>query len=81
MNWGLGPKVVDFRTCCNSNIQKYPIVCKIDENSDAYKNGLRIGDSITKLNNHSLAFKEVNTLLSDFLYEKKISNSLKLTFF
>ena len=65
----------------NSNIQKYPVVCKIDKSSDAYKNGLQIGDSITKLNNHSLAFKEVNTLLSDFLYEKKISKFLKLKIF
>ena len=65
----------------NSNVQRFPIVCKINENSEAFKQGLRIGHSIIKLNNHSLEYKDVKTLLSDFLYEKKISNSLKLTFF
>ena len=65
----------------NSNLQRFPIVCKIDENSEAFKKGLRKGHNITKLNDHSLEYKDVNTLLSDFLYEKKIHNHLKLTFF
>lgn len=65
----------------NSNVQRFPIVCKINKTSELYKLGLRVGHSITKLNNHSLEYKDINTILSDFLYEKKISNSLKITFF
>lgn len=73
--------IFNFSFDGNSNLQRFPIVCKIDENSEAFKKGLRKGHNITKLNGHSLEYKDVNTLLSDFLYEKKIHNHLKLTFF
>ena len=63
----------------SNNIQKYPIVIKIDENSEAYKQGLRVGHKIIKLNNYSLEYKDVNTILSDFIYEKKTSDFLNLT--
>ena len=62
-----------------SNVQKYPIVCKIDENSQAYKQGLRVGHTLIKLNNHYLEYKDVKTVLSDFIYEKKNSQFIKLT--
>lgn len=65
----------------NSNIQRFPIVCKINKTSEAYKLGLRIGHSIIKINEHSFEYKDIDTILSDFLYEKKISNSLKIRFF
>jgi len=63
----------------SNNIQKYPIVIKIDENSETYKQGLRVGHKIIKLNNYSLEYKDVNTILSDFIYEKKTSDFLNLT--
>lgn len=61
--------------------QQYPVVCKIDVNSDAYKCGLRIGHTITKLNNYSLEFKDRDTLLSDFIYEKSNNKVLHLTIY
>ena len=62
-----------------SKVQKYPIVYKIDEKSDVYKAGLRIGHQIIKLNGYSLAYKDIKTVQSDFTYEKKSSDFLTLT--
>ena len=74
------PKISIFNYFSNtSNLQKYPIVCKIDEDSEAYKEGLRIGHKIIKLNDFSLEYKDLNTILSDFDYEKKSSDFIKLT--
>ena len=61
-----------------SKFQQYPIVCKIDEESEAYKQGLRIGHKIIELNGHSLEYKDVKTILSDFTYERKTSDFLIL---
>lgn len=63
----------------DTNVQKYPIVYKIEENSEAYNQGLRIGHKIIKLNNYSLENKDLNTVLSDFNYEKKTTDVLTLT--
>ena len=63
----------------DTNVQKYPIVSKIEENSEAYNQGLRIGHKIIKLNNYSLENKDINTVLSDFNYEKKTTDVLTLT--
>ena len=63
----------------NTNVQKYPIVSKIDENCEAYNQGLRIGDKIIKLNDYSLEYKDIKTVLSDFTYERKSSDFIKLT--
>ena len=74
------PKSSFFKFFSNqSKKQKYPIVYKIDEESEAYKQGLRVGDKIIKLNGYSLEYKDANTILSDFTYEKKSSNFLTLT--
>ena len=74
------PKSSIFKFFSNkSNLQKYPIVHKVDEGSDAYKEGLRIGHQIIKLNGYSLEYKDIKTLLSDFIYEKKSSDFLTLT--
>lgn len=62
----------------DTNIQKYPIVSKIDENCEAYNQGLRIGDKIIKLNNYSLEYKDIKTVLSDFTYERKNSDFITL---
>jgi hypothetical protein len=62
-----------------SNLQKYPIVCKIDVESEAYKQGLRIGHKIIKLNSYTLEYKDVKTILSDFTYERRSSDFLTLT--
>ena len=70
----------DFFTSSKEK-QQYPVVCKININSDAYKQGLRIGHTITKLNNYSLEFKDINTLLSDFAYEKANNKVLHLTIY
>ena len=63
----------------DTNVQKYPIVSKIEENSEAYNQGLRIGHKIIKLNNYSLENKDINTVISDFNYEKKTTDVLTLT--
>jgi hypothetical protein len=63
----------------DTNVQKYPIVSKIEENSEAYNQGLRIGHKIIKLNNYSLENKDINTVISDFNYEKKTTDFLTLT--
>ena len=63
----------------DNNLQKYPIVSKIEENSEAYNQGLRIGHKIIKLNNYSLENKDLKTVLSDFNYEKKTTDVLTLT--
>jgi C-terminal processing protease CtpA/Prc len=63
----------------DTNVQKYPIVYKIEENSEAYNQGLRIGHKIIKLNNYSLENKDLKTVLSDFNYEKKTTDVLTLT--
>lgn len=63
----------------DTNVQKYPIVSKIEENSEAYNQGLRIGHKIIKLNNYSLENKDINTFLSDFNYEKSTADFLTLT--
>ena len=62
-----------------SNVQQYPIVCKINQESEAYKEGLRVGHKIIKLNGHSLEYRDVKTILSDFTYERKTSDFITLT--
>ena len=62
-----------------ADVQQYPIVCKIDEETEAYKQGLRIGHKIIKLNGYTLEYKDVKTILSDFTYERKSSVFLTLT--
>ena len=42
----------NFFSKVDNNLQKYPIVSKIEENSEAYNQGLRIGHKIIKLNNY-----------------------------
>tara|TARA_B100001173_G_C15888939_1_gene504762 strand:+ start:180 stop:497 length:318 start_codon:yes stop_codon:yes gene_type:complete len=63
----------------DTNVQQYPIICKIDEESEIYKQGLRIGHKIIKLNGYSLEYKDVKTILSDFEYEMETSDFLTLT--
>ena len=63
----------------DSEVQQYPIICKIEENSEAYNQGLRIGHKIIKLNGHTLEYKDIKTLLSDFTYERKTSDFITLT--
>tara|TARA_B000000565_G_C23707957_1_gene348429 strand:+ start:432 stop:752 length:321 start_codon:yes stop_codon:yes gene_type:complete len=60
-------------------IIKYPIVCKIDHSSAAYKNGLRAGDTVIQLNNISFLEKDIKTIQSDFASEKENCDYLKLT--
>ena len=73
------PSIFNFFSEENTNLQKYPIVSRIDETSEAYKQGLRSGHKFIKLNGHSLEYKDVKTLLSDFTYERKTSDFLTLT--
>ena len=63
----------------DTEVQQYPIVSKIEDNSEAYNQGLRIGHKIIKLNNYSLENKDLKTVLSDFNYEKKTTDVLILT--
>jgi len=70
-----------FSDDSNINKQKYPIVCYINPDSEAYKNGLRIGHTITKINDHSIQYKDIYTVLLDFQYEKTTSKLLNLTVF
>ena len=63
----------------DTEVQQYPIVSKIEENSEAYNKGLRIGHKIIKLNGHTLEYKDIKTLLSDFTYERKTSDFITLT--
>ena len=62
-----------------ADVQQYPIVYKIDEETEAYKQGLRIGHKIIKLNGYTLEYKDVNTILSDITYERRSSDFLTLT--
>ena len=62
-----------------ADVQQYPIVCKIDEKTEAYKQGLRIGHKIIKLNGYTLEYKDVNTILSDIDYERRSMEFLTLT--
>tara|TARA_Y100000741_G_scaffold295492_1_gene236092 strand:+ start:2857 stop:3177 length:321 start_codon:yes stop_codon:yes gene_type:complete len=62
-----------------SQIIKYPIVCKIDHASIAYKHGLRAGDTVIQLNNISFLDKDIKTIQSYFSDEKEKSNYIKLT--
>ena len=55
----------------DSDIQKYPIVSKIDEKCEAYNEGLRVGDKIIKLNDYSLEYKDIKTIICDFKFERK----------
>ena len=52
---------------------------RIDENCEAYEKGLRVGDKIIKLNDYSLEYKDIKTVLSDFIYERKTVDFLTLT--
>ena len=61
------------------NVQQYPIVCKIDEETEVYKQGLRIGHKIIKLNGYTLEYKDIKTILSDVAYERRSSDFLTLT--
>ena len=63
----------------DTDIQKYPIVSWIDEKCEAYGKGLRQGHKIVKLNDYSLEYKDIKTVLSDFTYERKISDFITLT--
>ena len=63
----------------DTEVQQYPIVSKIDENTEAYIQGLRIGHKIIKLNGHTLEYKDIKTILSDFTYERKTTDFLILT--
>ena len=63
----------------DTEVQQYPIVSKIEDNSDAYNQGLRVGHKIIKLNGHTLEYKDIKTLLSDFTYERKTSDFITLT--
>lgn len=63
----------------DTDIQKYPIVSKIDEKCEAYNKGLRVGDKIIKLNDYSLEYKDIKTIVCDFKYERKSSDFIKLT--
>ena len=63
----------------DTNVQQYPIVSKIEENSEAYNKGLRVGHKIIKLNGHTLEYKDIKTILSDFTYERKTSDFITLT--
>ena len=63
----------------DTEVQQYPIVSKIEENSEAYNQGLRIGHKIIKLNGHTLEYKDIKTLLSDSTYERKTSDFITLT--
>tara|TARA_Y100000741_G_scaffold295492_1_gene236090 strand:+ start:2200 stop:2529 length:330 start_codon:yes stop_codon:yes gene_type:complete len=70
-----------FSSNYNQKTQKYPIVCSINHDSEAYKYGLRVGHTITKINNYSLEYKDIHTILSDFLYEKNHSKFINLTIY
>ena len=63
----------------DTEVQQYPIVSKIEDNSEAYNEGLRVGHKIIKLNGHTLEYKDIKTLLSDFTYERKTSDFITLT--
>ena len=63
----------------DTEVQQYPIVSKIEENSEAYNKGLRVGHKVIKLNGHTLEYKDIKTLLSDFTYERKTSDFITLT--
>ena len=63
----------------DTEVQKYPIVSKIDEKCEAYDQGLRLGHKIIKLNDYSLEYKDIKTVLSDFTYERKTSDFITLT--
>lgn len=63
----------------DTEVQQYPIVSKIEDNSEAYNQGLRVGHKIIKLNGHTLEYKDIKTLLSDFTYERKTSDFITLT--
>ena len=65
----------------DTEVQQYPIVSKIEENSEAYNKGLRVGHKVIKLNGHTLEYKDIKTLLSDFTYERKTSDFITLTIF
>ena len=71
------PSVFNFNT--PKAQQKYPIVINVNEKSDAYKQGLRKNHTITKLNGYSMEYKDCETIISDFIYEKKSCDTLKLT--
>tara|TARA_B100001250_G_C19151239_1_gene508129 strand:- start:148 stop:450 length:303 start_codon:yes stop_codon:yes gene_type:complete len=57
---------------------EYPIVANIDKNSQAYKQGIRIGNKIISLNNYTLYCKDISTVKSDFDYEKRCNTHLIL---
>ena len=69
----------DFFSVNDTDVQKYPIVSKIDDKCEAYSKGLREGHKIIKLNDYSLEYKDIKTLLSDFTYERKNSDFITLT--
>lgn len=73
------PKSSILNLFSDTNVQKYPVVCKIDVESEVYKEGLRIGHKIIKLNGYSLEYKDIKTIQSDFMYEKRSSDFLTLT--
>ena len=69
-----------FKYFSNDNdVQKYPIVSKINDKCEAYDKGLRVGHKIIKLNDYSLEYKDIKTVLSDFTYERKNSDFITLT--
>ena len=68
-----------FFSVNDSDVQKYPIVSKINDKCEAYDKGLRVGHKIIKLNDYSLEYKDIKTVLSDFTYERKNSDFITLT--
>ena len=74
-----GPSFFDFFSINDTNVQKYPVVTKINDKCEAYDKGLRVGHKIIKLNDYSLEYKDIKTVLSDFTYERKNSDFITLT--
>lgn len=70
---------LDFFSVNDTDVQKYPIVSKINDKCEAYSKGLRVGNKIIKLNDYSLEYKDIKTVLSDFTYERKTSDFITLT--
>ena len=60
--------------------KEYPIVVNVNNNSIAYKKGLRIGHKLIKLNGYSFYCKDISTILCDFNYEKKSNSVLKIMY-
>lgn len=60
--------------------KEYPMVVDILENSEAYKVGLRKGNILLELNGFSFYKKDIETIMSDFEYEKRSSKFLEIIY-